>query len=73
MLNRNKTPFDRFAATSPVNGGRKEACLKRNLIPPPFTGEVSAKLTEGATALKEIETSKYRKFNVHEMCECNSP
>jgi hypothetical protein len=31
--------------------GKKEASLKRNLIPPPFTGEVSAKLTEGGAAI----------------------
>jgi len=37
----------------PRKRGKNYPHRKRNLIPPPFTGEVSAKLTEGAAAWKE--------------------
>ncbi len=41
-----RAPFDRFAATSPIKGGRKSiVATDRN--PSPLAGEVSAKLTEG--------------------------
>jgi hypothetical protein len=36
-------PSDAFRASSPVNGGAQTISY-----PPPFTGEVAAKLTEGA-------------------------
>ncbi|VAW06621.1 hypothetical protein MNBD_ALPHA05-2351 [hydrothermal vent metagenome] len=50
-----RAPFVASGDTSPVNGGRKPS-TKFNVIPPPFTGEVSAKLTEGVLATQPPAT-----------------
>ncbi len=50
-----RAPFVASGDTSPVNGGRRPRVML-NVIPPPFTGEVSAKLTEGALATQASPT-----------------
>jgi len=53
-----RTPFDRFAAASPASGGRKAASSKHNILPPPFTGEVSRRDGGGAAPSSGIYSNQ---------------